>query len=149
MPISLGNNPLLKEKNTPWKSFSTDKEKLLRFVDDTKLERVANTIEDSRILPEGLDRMDFWAEVNKIKFKGGAGSKVLHLGKNNKDTGIEREQFSCCVWFKKIILLIRLWEFLDQYEKSEIQYKSKSFNINIGTTERATRISKYYHALYI
>lgn len=54
---------------------------LIKFVDDTKLGGIANTTEDRRSLQEDLDKMEYWAEINRMTFNREK-CKVLHVGKD-------------------------------------------------------------------
>ena len=43
---------------------------LVKFADDTKLGGIANTLEDRNKIQNYLDRMEHWAESNRMKFNG-------------------------------------------------------------------------------
>ena len=55
----------------------------VKFADDTKMCRIANTLEDRNKIQNDLDRMEHWAESNRMKFNSDK-CKVLHLGKGNQ-----------------------------------------------------------------
>ena len=57
--------------------------KLIKFADDTKLGGIANTLEDRNKLQSDLDRLERWAENNRMKFNRDK-CQVLHLGKRNQ-----------------------------------------------------------------
>ena len=56
---------------------------LIKFADDTKLGGIANTLEDRNKLQCDLDRLERWAENNRMKFNRDK-CQVLHLGKRNQ-----------------------------------------------------------------
>ena len=56
---------------------------LIKFADDTKLDGIANTLEDRNKLQSDIDRLEHWAKNNRMKFNRDA-CKVLHLGKRNQ-----------------------------------------------------------------
>lgn len=41
---------------------------LIRFADDTKMAGIANTLEDRNKIQNGLERLEHWAENNRMKF---------------------------------------------------------------------------------
>ena len=53
------------------------------FADNTKLDGIANTLEDRNKLQSDLDRLEHWAENNRMKFNRDK-CQVLHLGKRNQ-----------------------------------------------------------------
>ena len=53
---------------------------LSKFADDIKLNGVANTLEDRNKIQNDLDRLEHWAENNRMKFSMDK-CKVLHLVK--------------------------------------------------------------------
>ena len=67
---------------------------LIEFVDGTKLVRIANTLEDRNKIQNNLDRLEDWAETNRMK-SNRAKCKVLHLGKRNhtQDGGYLAQQY--------------------------------------------------------
>ncbi|XP_061486439.1 uncharacterized protein LOC133386720 [Rhineura floridana] len=56
---------------------------LIKFADDTKLGGITNTVEDRNKIQRDLDRLEHWAENNRMKFNRDK-CKVLHLGKRNQ-----------------------------------------------------------------
>ena len=56
---------------------------LIKFADDTKLCGIANTLEDRNKLQSDLDRLERWAENNRMKFNRDK-CQVLHLGKRKQ-----------------------------------------------------------------
>lgn len=59
------------------------KASFIKFVGDTKLEGIANMAEDSSSIQEDHDKLEYWAETNKLKFNREK-CKTLHLGKNHQ-----------------------------------------------------------------
>ena len=55
---------------------------LSKFVDNTKLEGVADTLEGCDSIQQDLDRLVNWVERNIMGFKKGM-CRILHLGRNN------------------------------------------------------------------
>uniref|UniRef100_A0A8D0DX11 Reverse transcriptase domain-containing protein n=1 Tax=Salvator merianae TaxID=96440 RepID=A0A8D0DX11_SALMN len=55
---------------------------LIKFADDTKLGGVANTREEKERIQKDLDKLEQWAETNRMTFNREK-CKVLHLGKKN------------------------------------------------------------------
>ena len=53
---------------------------LIKFADDTKLGRIANTLEDRNRFQKYLDRLEHWAENNRMKFNRDKCKVHLHLG---------------------------------------------------------------------
>uniref|UniRef100_A0A803TM50 Reverse transcriptase domain-containing protein n=1 Tax=Anolis carolinensis TaxID=28377 RepID=A0A803TM50_ANOCA len=60
---------------------------IIKFADDTKLGGIANTPEDRSRIQNDLDRLERWAETNKMKFNRDK-CKILHFGRKMeiKDT---------------------------------------------------------------
>ena len=56
---------------------------LVKSVDETKLDGRANNQEDRKKIQNDLDRLEHWAENNRMKFNRDK-CKVLHLGKRNQ-----------------------------------------------------------------
>ena len=56
---------------------------LIKFADDTKLGGTANTLEDRNKIQSDLDRLERWAENNRMKFNRDK-CQVLHLGRGNQ-----------------------------------------------------------------
>uniref|UniRef100_A0A803TGS1 Reverse transcriptase domain-containing protein n=1 Tax=Anolis carolinensis TaxID=28377 RepID=A0A803TGS1_ANOCA len=54
----------------------------IKFADDTKLGGIANTPEDRSRIQNNLDRLERWAETNKMKFNRDK-CKILHFGRKN------------------------------------------------------------------
>ena len=66
---------------------------LIKSADDTKLGAAANTKEEGKRIQKDLDRLEEWAETNRIFFNREK-CKVLHLGKKNEEkTSTEWEEF--------------------------------------------------------
>lgn len=59
--------------------------KLIKFADDTKLGDVANTKQDRDRIQKDLDKLQQWAETNRMVFNREK-CKILHLGKNNENS---------------------------------------------------------------
>ncbi|KAF7242069.1 Phosphatidylethanolamine-binding protein 4 [Varanus komodoensis] len=57
--------------------------KIIRFAGDTKLGRIANTLEDRMEIQGDLDKLEHWAEANRMKFSKDK-CQVLHLGKRSQ-----------------------------------------------------------------
>uniref|UniRef100_A0A803T2T7 Reverse transcriptase domain-containing protein n=1 Tax=Anolis carolinensis TaxID=28377 RepID=A0A803T2T7_ANOCA len=55
---------------------------IIKFADDTKLGGTANTPEDRSRIQNDLDRLERWAETNKMKFNRDK-CKILHFGRKN------------------------------------------------------------------
>uniref|UniRef100_A0A803TV46 Reverse transcriptase domain-containing protein n=1 Tax=Anolis carolinensis TaxID=28377 RepID=A0A803TV46_ANOCA len=55
---------------------------IIKFADDTKLGGIANTPEDRSRIQNDLDRLERWAETNKMKFNRDK-CKILHFGRKN------------------------------------------------------------------
>ena len=51
----------------------------IKFVHDTKLGGIANTLEDRNKIQKDLDRLERWAGNNRMKLNRDKG-RVLHLG---------------------------------------------------------------------
>ena len=56
---------------------------LVKITDDTKLGRIANTLEDRNKIQNDIDRIEHWAESNRMKFSRDK-CKVLHLRKRKQ-----------------------------------------------------------------
>uniref|UniRef100_A0A803T8E9 Reverse transcriptase domain-containing protein n=1 Tax=Anolis carolinensis TaxID=28377 RepID=A0A803T8E9_ANOCA len=56
---------------------------IIKFADDTKLGGIANTPEERSRIQNNLDRLERWAETNKMKFNRDK-CKILHLGRKNE-----------------------------------------------------------------
>uniref|UniRef100_A0A803T9P9 Reverse transcriptase domain-containing protein n=1 Tax=Anolis carolinensis TaxID=28377 RepID=A0A803T9P9_ANOCA len=55
---------------------------IIKFADNTKLGGIANTPEDRSRIQNDLDRLERWAETNKMKFNRDK-CKILHFGRKN------------------------------------------------------------------
>uniref|UniRef100_A0A803SSL5 Reverse transcriptase domain-containing protein n=1 Tax=Anolis carolinensis TaxID=28377 RepID=A0A803SSL5_ANOCA len=55
---------------------------IIKFADDTKLGGIANTPEERSRIQNDLDRLERWAETNKMKFNRDK-CKILHFGRKN------------------------------------------------------------------
>uniref|UniRef100_A0A803SMX6 Reverse transcriptase domain-containing protein n=1 Tax=Anolis carolinensis TaxID=28377 RepID=A0A803SMX6_ANOCA len=55
---------------------------IIKFADDTKLGGIASTPEDRSRIQNDLDRLERWAETNKMKFNRDK-CKILHFGRKN------------------------------------------------------------------
>lgn len=60
---------------------------LMKFVDGTKPEGMADTPECCVVPQKDLDRLERWAKKNCLKFSRGK-FRVLHLGRNSTGGGI-------------------------------------------------------------
>ena len=56
---------------------------LVKFVDDTMLGGIANTLEGRKEIQNSLDSLEHWAENNRMKFNRDK-CKVLHPEKRNE-----------------------------------------------------------------
>ena len=56
---------------------------LVKSAVDTKLSRIANTLEDRNNIQNDLDRMEHWTESNRMKFSKDK-CETLHLRKRNQ-----------------------------------------------------------------
>uniref|UniRef100_A0A803SX30 Reverse transcriptase domain-containing protein n=1 Tax=Anolis carolinensis TaxID=28377 RepID=A0A803SX30_ANOCA len=56
---------------------------IIKFADDTKLGGIANTPEDRSRIQNDLNRLERWAETNKMKFNRDK-CKILHFGRKNE-----------------------------------------------------------------
>ncbi|KAF7252760.1 RNA-directed DNA polymerase from mobile element jockey [Varanus komodoensis] len=57
--------------------------KIIKFTDDTKLGGIANTLEDRMKIQGDFDKLEHWAESNRMRFNKDK-CQVLHLGKRNQ-----------------------------------------------------------------
>lgn len=64
---------------------------VIKFVDDTKLEETANTLDGRIAMQKRFDRLKQWARSNKIMFNGDK-CKALHLVKINKQIRWNKQQ---------------------------------------------------------
>lgn len=64
---------------------------VIKFVDDTKLEEIANTLDSRLAMQKRFDRLKQWTRSNKIMFNGDK-CKVLHLVKINKQIKWNKQQ---------------------------------------------------------
>ncbi|GAB0190259.1 cAMP-dependent protein kinase inhibitor alpha [Grus japonensis] len=62
---------------------------LSKFANDTKLCGVVNTLEGKDAIQRDLDRLEWWARVNRVKFNK-AKCKVLHVGQGNPQHNYSR-----------------------------------------------------------
>lgn len=59
-------------------SFPFDIQYLIKFAGDTKLKAVSNKAEDRSQTQNNLDRLEYWAETNKMKYHRSK-YKILYL----------------------------------------------------------------------
>lgn len=64
---------------------------VIKFVDDTKLEEIANILDGRVAMQKRCDRLKQWTKSNKIMFNGDK-CKVLHLVKRNKQIRWNKQQ---------------------------------------------------------
>ncbi|KAF7243374.1 Adhesion G protein-coupled receptor L2 [Varanus komodoensis] len=56
---------------------------IIKFSEDTKLGGIANTLEDRMKIQGDLDKLEYWAESNRMRFSK-VKCQVFHLGKGNQ-----------------------------------------------------------------
>ena len=57
---------------------------LSQYSDDTKLQRVADTLEGCAAIQQDLDRLESWTVRNQMRYNKSM-CRVLHLGRNNRE----------------------------------------------------------------
>ncbi|KAF7253376.1 cAMP and cAMP-inhibited cGMP 3',5'-cyclic phosphodiesterase 10A [Varanus komodoensis] len=57
--------------------------KIIKFTDDTKMGGIANTLEDRMKIQGNLDKLEHWAQSNRMRLNKDK-CQVLHLGKRNQ-----------------------------------------------------------------
>uniref|UniRef100_A0A803TCK4 Reverse transcriptase domain-containing protein n=1 Tax=Anolis carolinensis TaxID=28377 RepID=A0A803TCK4_ANOCA len=67
---------------------------IIKFTDDTKLGGITNTPEDRSRIQNDLNRLERWAETNKMKFNRDR-CKILHFGRKN---GMQRYKMGDDAW---------------------------------------------------
>ena len=107
---------------------------LIKFADDTKLGKVANTPEERTTIQRDLDRLENWAIANKMNFNREK-CKVLYLGSRN---GMHKYRMGD-IWLDSSICESDLGVLVDNMLNMSQQYDkaSKKANAVLGCIARS------------
>uniref|UniRef100_A0A803T8Q3 Reverse transcriptase domain-containing protein n=1 Tax=Anolis carolinensis TaxID=28377 RepID=A0A803T8Q3_ANOCA len=116
---------------------------IIKFADDTKLGGIANTPEDRSRIQNDLDRLERWAETNKMKFNRDK-CKILHFGRKN---GNQRYRMGDDAWLDSSVCEKDLGVLVDNKLNMSLQCDAaaKKANgilacINRGITSRSREV---------